>query len=41
VKLGKGGIKQVLELKLNESELELMKESAEHVRAVIDVYKKM
>lgn len=41
VKLGKGGIKQVLELKLNESEMDLMKNSAEHVRAVIDVYKNM
>jgi len=41
VKLGKGGIKEVLELKLEESEKELLTESAEHVRAVIDVYKKM
>lgn len=41
VKLGKGGIKQVLELKLNEEEMKLLKDSAEHVEAVIDVYKKM
>ncbi|MCL4109538.1 UNVERIFIED_CONTAM: hypothetical protein GTU68_038933 [Idotea baltica] len=41
VKLGKGGIKQVLELKLDEAEMALMKDSAEHVKAVIDVYKNM
>jgi len=41
VKLGKGGIKQVLELKLNDAEMDLMKQSAEHVSAVIDVYKNM
>ncbi len=41
VKLGKGGIKEVLELNLNKDELALMHNSAEHVRAVIDVYKNM
>ncbi|WP_235295784.1 malate dehydrogenase [Portibacter marinus] len=41
VKLGKGGIKEVLELKLEKDEKDLLKESAEHVRAVIDVYKNM
>ena len=41
VKLGKGGIKEVLELKLNEEEMASMKNSAEHVKSVIDVYKNM
>lgn len=41
VKLGKGGIKEVLELKLGTEEMELMKTSAEHVKSVIDVYKSM
>jgi len=38
VKLGKSGISQILELKLNAEEMELMNTSAGHVRAVMDVY---
>ncbi len=38
VKLGKNGIEQVLEVKLNESEMEMLKTSAGHVRSVMDVY---
>lgn len=41
VKLGKGGIKEVLELKLNADEMELLTTSAGHVRSVIEVYKNM
>ena len=41
VKLGAGGIKQVLELKLDEEEMKLMHESAGHVKAVIDVFRNM
>jgi len=37
VKLGKNGIEQVIELKLNDEEMKLMNESAEHVRAVMKV----
>ncbi|MDZ4683178.1 MAG: malate dehydrogenase [Saprospiraceae bacterium] len=38
VKLGLSGISQILELKLNAEEMELMNASAGHVRAVMDVY---
>ena len=38
VKLGKGGIKEIIELKLNKDEMALMNTSAAHVRKVIDVY---
>ncbi len=38
VKLGAKGIVQLLELKLNSDEMELLKSSAEHVRAVMEVY---
>jgi len=38
VKLGQSGISQILELKLNAEEMELMNTSAGHVRAVMDVY---
>ncbi len=41
VKLGKKGIVDVLELQLNEDEKALLNTSAEHVRNVMDVYKKM
>lgn len=38
VKLGKGGIKQVIELKLNEEELKLLQASAASVKSVMDAY---
>jgi malate dehydrogenase len=41
VKLGKEGISQVLELKLNNSEMELLNTSAGHVRSVMDVFNDM
>ena len=41
VKLGKEGIKEVLELKLTADEKELLNTSAKHVQAVMDVYNKM
>ena len=41
VKLGKEGIKEVIELNLNEDETSLLNESAEHVRQVIDVFNNM
>ena len=41
VKLGKEGIVEVLELKLNEDEMALLNNSAEHVRQVIDTFEAM
>lgn len=41
VKLGKNGIEQVLELKLNEDEKALLSTSAEHVRGVMEVFEGM
>lgn len=41
VKLNKSGISEVIELQLNVEENKLLQTSAEHVRSVIDVYKKM
>ena len=41
VKLGKGGIKQILELDLNEDEMHLLKASAGDVQEVIDAFKAM
>lgn len=41
VKLGKEGIKEIIELKLNADESELLKTSAEHVNEVIETFKKM
>lgn len=41
VKLGKKGINEVIELKLNDDEMALLKTSATHVKAVMDVYDKM
>jgi malate dehydrogenase len=38
VKLGANGIEQLIELKLNESEMALLNDSAEQVRQVMDVY---
>ncbi len=41
VKLGKNGINQLIELKLNDDEKELLNNSASHVSSVIDVFKGM
>lgn len=41
VKLGRNGIEEIMELKLNKSEMKLMHKSADHVRAVLKQYKKM
>lgn len=41
VKLGKNGIKQIIELKLDDAELALLKESKEHVSEVIETFKGM
>ena len=41
VKLGKGGIKEVLKLKLNKFELKLLKKSADHVKDVMKTFNKM
>lgn len=41
VQLGTNGIEKILELKLNEDEMGLLNNSAEHVRAVIDVFNNM
>ncbi|MDX1409215.1 MAG: malate dehydrogenase, partial [Saprospiraceae bacterium] len=41
VKLGKQGISELLELKLNEQELQMLRTSAGHVRGVIDVFNQM
>ena len=41
VKLGENGIEKIIELELNEDETKLLKESAAHVRAVIDTFNKM
>lgn len=41
VKLGKNGIEQIIELQLNEEEMKLLQASAEHVKAVMEVYDKM
>ena len=41
VKLGKDGIQEVIKLKLNKSELKLLKTSAAHVKKVMKVYDKM
>jgi len=40
VKLGKNGIEQIIELKLNDSEMELLNTSAKAVRGVMDVLDK-
>jgi malate dehydrogenase len=41
VKLGKNGVEEVIELKLNEQEMALLKESAAAVKEVMDVYDTM
>lgn len=41
VKLGQNGISEIIELKLNEEEMKLLNASAEHVKAVMEVYDKM
>lgn len=41
VKLGAGGIKKVLELKLDDAEMKLMNESASAVKNVMELYKSM
>jgi len=41
VKLGKNGVEEKIELKLNEEETASLNTSADHVRAVMDVYNKM
>lgn len=41
VKLGKNGIEQVIELKLDDAESKLLNESAGHVKAVMSVYDNM
>ncbi len=41
VKLGKNGIEQIIELKLNEEEMKLLQSSAEAVRQVIETYENM
>ena len=38
VQLGKEGIIKLIEIKLNDDEMQLMKESAEHVKVVMDAY---
>jgi len=41
VKLGKGGIKQIIELKLNTEEIKLLQASAASVKSVMDAYDAM
>ncbi|MEX2601146.1 MAG: malate dehydrogenase [Balneolaceae bacterium] len=41
VKLGKGGIKEILEVDLDQKEQQLLNESAGHVRSVLDDFKKL
>ena len=40
-KLGRGGIKQILELKLTDEELALLHRSAEHVRELVEAYQRI
>lgn len=41
VQLGKNGVERILELKLNDEEKALLTESENHVRSVLETYKKM
>jgi malate dehydrogenase len=41
VKLGRNGIEEIVELKLNDQEMNLLKESAAAVKEVMDVYDTM
>jgi malate dehydrogenase len=41
VKLGEGGIKQIIEVDLNDEEQQLLNASAEHVHAVLKDFRKL
>lgn len=41
VQLGREGIKRIIELKLNDAEMDLLKTSAHHVRSVMEVFDNM
>jgi malate dehydrogenase len=41
VKLGEGGIKEIIEVDLNEDEQALLDESAEHVQSVMDAFREL
>jgi malate dehydrogenase len=41
VKLGHGGIKEIIEVDLNDQEQQLLDESAEHVQSVLDAFRKL
>ncbi|MGH2575726.1 MAG: malate dehydrogenase, partial [Ignavibacteria bacterium] len=41
VKLGKNGIEEIIELKLNDNEMKLVHQSAKAVKEVMDVYDRM
>lgn len=41
VKLGRGGIKEIIEVDLNDKEQDLLTESAEHVHSVLDEFRKL
>jgi len=41
VKLGKHGIKEIIEIDLNDDEKSMLKESADHVQSVLDNFKQM
>jgi malate dehydrogenase len=41
VKLGHGGIKEIIEVDLNDEERELLNDSAKHVRSTMDEFKKL
>ncbi|MGD8428239.1 MAG: malate dehydrogenase [Balneolaceae bacterium] len=41
VKLGKSGIKEIIEVDLNEEEQQLLNESADHVHSVLDEFRKL
>lgn len=41
VKLGEGGIKEIIEVDLNPKERDLLNESAEHVHSVLDEFRKL
>jgi malate dehydrogenase len=41
VKLGRNGIEEVIELKLNADEMALLKTSSGHVKEVMDVFDRM
>jgi malate dehydrogenase len=41
VKLGEGGIKEIIEIDLNEDEQALLNESADHVQSVMDAFREL